>query len=255
MKFFQIANAALLATGLVLAQSSNPKVPKPKSNKEIEALNALFTAQDADGRIAAAEALVTKFADTEYKSLALYMATEAAASKNDAAAVMIYGERTLEADPKNFGAMITMARNLAGTTKEFDLDKEEKLSKAEKLANNAMTLTPTATKLNPNLTDEQWAAMKKDFDAQAHEALGMAAAVRKKYDAAAASYKLALENQMQKEPSTMLRLATVLVDAGKHDEAIAICDQVSAMADVPPQFKQVAGQQKLRAVTAKAAKK
>ncbi|MDX2182101.1 MAG: hypothetical protein SFV18_21080 [Bryobacteraceae bacterium] len=252
MKFLVLAAAC---AALAFGQTANPKQPKPKSQKEVDALNAVLTAQDPDSRIAAADALIAKFADTEFKGLALFYATASAQQKNDAEKIIIYGERTLEADPQNYGAMLIMAQTLAARTREFDFDKEEKLTKAEKYANDALKMVPNAPKLNPQIPDEQWNAIKKDFEAQGHEALGLAAMVRKKTDVAIAELKLAIEAQPQKDPATMVRLASALNDAGKHDEAIAVCDQISAMADAQPAIKQAAGQQKVRAVTAKAQKK
>jgi tetratricopeptide (TPR) repeat protein len=250
-----IRSAALAAVALSLAaQTADTKQPKPKSQKEVDALNQLFSAQDPDGRIAAAENLITKFADTEFKGLALFMATDAAEQKGDIEKVLIYGERTVQADPKNFGAMIAMCRNLANSTKEFDLDKEEKLNKAEKHCKDALPLVPQATKLNPNVSDEQWVSVKKDLEAQVHSGLGIVNTARKKYDAAIAEYKTALELQPQKDPTVMVRLAAVLADAGKYDEAMTLADQVNGMPDVAPQIKQVASQTKLKAATAKSKK-
>jgi predicted negative regulator of RcsB-dependent stress response len=77
---------------------------------------------------------------------------------------------------------------------------------------------------------------------------------RKKYDAAIAEYKTALELQPQKDPTVMVRLAAVLADAGKYDEAMTLADQVNGMPDVAPQIKQVASQTKLKAATAKSKK-
>jgi len=59
-----------LAAGAVFLQAQ----PKPKSQKEVEAIQAIFNAQDPDSRIAAAEKLLTNFADTEFKAIALQVA-------------------------------------------------------------------------------------------------------------------------------------------------------------------------------------
>ncbi len=242
---------ALVAAGLS-AQTSNPKQPKPKSQKEVDALNAIFSAPDPDARIAASEKLLTEFADTEFKSTALYFAAVSAEQKNDFEKVMIYGERTLAADPQHFAAMLMMSRGLAQRTREFDLDKEEKLKRAEKLADDALKLIPTAVKPRADIPDAQWEEAKKDFASQGHESKGLIAMVRKDYSTAAAELKEAIELQPQKDPATMVRLAAAYTDSGKYDEAIALCDQISAMPDAPAQVKQIAGQTKLKAATAKA---
>lgn len=248
MQQFLRAFAALAVAGALCGQSASTKQPKPKSQKEVDAFNAMLSAADDDARIAAADALVTKFADSDFKPLALYIATAAAQSKNDFEKMVIYGERTLEADPKMYGAMLMMASGYASKTKEFDFDKDEKLGKAEKFANEGIALAKTAPKPNPGMSDEQWEGARKDFIAQGHEALGMAATVRKKYDVAAAAYKEALAVQTKPDPTTMLRLASALNFQSKWDEAIALLDKVKDNPDAVPVVKQAAAQERVKAL-------
>ncbi len=243
-KLATIALAAALAVP-ALAQ----KQPQVKSQKEAEAVQAVFNAQDPNARIAAAENLLQKFHDTDFKGLALYLATEAAAQLNDPEKVVLYGERTLEADPKNYMAMLTMGRTIAARVREHDFDKEEKLGRAEKLAKDANEALKTATKLNPQMTDADWENAKKDFTAQHFEILGLSANARKKYDVAIASYRSAIE--LSNDQATMVRLAQTYNLAGKHDDAIAIAEKVLAIADANPQVKQFAQAEKARAVGAK----
>lgn len=247
-KLATFALAAALAAPL-MAQ----KQPQVKSQKEAEAVQAVFNATDPNARIAAAENLLTKFKDTDFKGLALYLATESAVQLNDSEKVIIYGERTLEADPKNYMAMLTMGRTLASRVREHDFDKEEKLGRAEKLSNEAAELLKTATKPNPQMSDADWEGAKKDFDAQHFEILGMAASVRKKYDDAIKNYQSAIA--LNNDPTAMVRLAQTFNLAGKHDDAIATADKVMAIADVNPQLKQFAQAEKARAAQAKTAKK
>ena len=54
--------------------------------------------------IAAAENLITKFADTDFKEIALYIEADAYQQKGDPDKAQIYAERALEANPKNFQA-------------------------------------------------------------------------------------------------------------------------------------------------------
>jgi len=183
----------------------------------------------------------------------LLAATEAARQKGDQVKVMLYGERTLEADPKSYAAMMMMAAAMAQSTKEFDLDREEKLSKAEKMARQGVEALKTAEKMNPAMTDEQWASTKKDFEAQGHEALGMIALSRKKYDDAATEFKAAVD--ANNDPASMVRLGTALSAGGKYDEAVAVLEKVMAMPDLHPAIKQVAQAERARAIGAKGAKK
>jgi tetratricopeptide (TPR) repeat protein len=244
------AGALALAGGLLLAQKP-AKAPQPKSQKEVDAINAIFSATDPDARIAAAENLLTKFADTEFKAVALQVAADSAMRKNDFEKMVIYAERTIDADPQNFAAMLMLANGIAQKTREFDLDKEEKLQRSEKYARQAMDLVKVAPKPRPDITDEQWEAAKKDSMAQAHEALGLAAMVRKKYDVAATEFKTATEVGPSPDQATMVRLAAAYNLNGKPDDAIAVLDKLMAMPDLNAQIKQVAQNEKVNAMKLK----
>jgi tetratricopeptide (TPR) repeat protein len=230
------------------------KQPQPKSAAEVEALKAMFSAPDPDSRIKAAENLMTKFADTDFKGLALSLEADAYRQKGDYEKMMIFGERALEADPKNYNVMIMLATSLAQRTREFDLDREEKLAKAEKYANRALAILKDAQKPNPGITDDQWEKAKKDFSAQAHEALGLAAMVRKKYDVAISEFKTSVDIAATQEPRTLVFLGNAYTLAGKPDDAIAVLDKVLTASDVNVQVKQAAQAAKVTATQMKEGK-
>jgi tetratricopeptide (TPR) repeat protein len=253
MKRIILTGILAIGTGAacLMAQAPAQKGPAPKSKGEVEALQALQAAGgDPDKSIAAAENLITKFADTDFKSIALYIEADAYQRKGDWDHMLIYAERVLEADPKDFRATLMLANYYATRTRENDLDREEKLGKAEKYANQVIDMMKTAPKPNPQITDEQWADAKKDTAAEGYNAIGLANLIRKKYDAAAGAFKSAAETNSRPEPAYMVRQASALQSAGKNDEAIALCDKVAAIPDVHPQIKQVATQIRAAAVKA-----
>ena len=247
-KIYAAIMAGLLGTAVLMGQA---KQPKPKSQKELDALLAIQNATTPDARIDAVEKLLTNFADTEFKPMALQIAAQSAQQKNDFEKMVIYSERTLEADPNNYVAMLMLANGYALRTREFDLDKEEKLAKADGYANKAMEVLKTAEKPNPQITDEQWTAAKKDLYSQAHEALGTANMVRKKYDAAIAEFNESVTMAATPDPATYVRLANAYDEAGKYDLAISTADKVLAIADALPQVKQAAQQVKAKATALK----
>lgn len=236
MKRVIFRGALVLAAALpaVLAQ------PKPKSPEEYEALKTMFTAPTPDAKIAACENVLTKFADTDFKAVALYFEAAAYRQKGDYEHTVVFGERTLEVDPKHYQAMLMLATVIAGHTKEFDLDREEKLAQVDKYVHTAFDLLKDAPKPNPSLTDDQWAAAKKDFASDGHTALAMSAVARKKYDVAESEFKLAIEVADKPDPATMVRLGRAYSADGKYDDAIAQYDKVMAIPDVNPQVRQSA---------------
>lgn len=233
-------------------QTANPKPPKPPKGKiESDMINAVFQAPDPDTRITAVETLLTKFHDTEYKPLALYMATVSAEQKNDFEKLVIYGERTLEADPQFYAVMLMMARAYATKTREFDFDKEEKLGKVDKWAKQGIELAKTAPKLNAQIADPDWEAAKKDFVSQGHEALALAATVRKKHDVAAAEFKNALDNMAKPDPTTQARLGAAYNNMSKWDDALAILDKANASPEVLPAVKQFISSERVKSIMGK----
>jgi tetratricopeptide (TPR) repeat protein len=240
----------------MLAIPASLMAQKPKSQKEVDAINAIAQAKTPDERMAAVDALLQKFADTEFKTWALNAAANAAEQKQDSAKAMFYAGEGLKSDKNDYEAMILLATETARHTREFDLDKDEKLQKSEKYAKDALAVLPSATKpAIMNVTEAQWEMMKKDYMAQAHEALAMGASVRKNTDAAIQEYKMATDLAATPDGATWVRLASVYNDAGKSDEALAAANKVLAMADLNPVVKQFAESEKARAEKAKAAKK
>ena len=236
-----IAAGATCLLAQAPAKGAGPKGPAPKSKGEMEALQALQAANgDPDKTIAACENLITKFVDTDFKSVALSMEAEAYQRKKDYDHMVIFAEKALEADPNDFRSMLMLANYYATQTREHDLDREEKLGKGEKIAHQVIDMMKTAPKPQPQVTDEQWADARKDITAEAYNDIGLGNLVRKNFDAAAAAFKTAADTNSRPEPAYLVREASALQQGGKNDEAIALCDKVIAIPDVFPQVKNVA---------------
>jgi len=241
-----ILSVAAAASNL-LAQA---KPPAPKSAKELDAVKAMIAAAQAgpDQTIAAAESVITGFADTEFKEMALFFEARAYQQKNDMVKAQVYGERVLEINPRNYQTTLMLGEVLAQTTRENDLDKEEKLARSDKYLTATMENLKTAAKPNPQMADKDWDEVKQQMTAEAHSALGLIALTRKKYDVAAAEFKTA--SDMDPQPAYLVRQASALQSLGKFDDAIALCDKVLADAQLHPQIRQVA--QNVRAAAIKA---
>jgi tetratricopeptide (TPR) repeat protein len=242
-------SAVLISAVSAFAQSQ----PKPKSQKEIDALKAVQAATTADERLKAIDNVLTKFADTEFKVQLLQIAMQTAQQKNDYAQVTFYAEQLLDANPKNAFASAVLATEIARHTREFDLDKEEKLAKAEKYANETIANAPSIPKPRPEITDDQLNAMRKDIGSQAHEALGMIAAVRKKYDVAISEFKTALADASAPDGGTYVRLGQAYEDAHQLDEASASFDKALNLPNAPQAVKQIAQAKKNEIAKMKAA--
>ncbi len=236
----------------VPAGSPVAKQPQVKSQPEAQAVQAMLSAQDADARIKAANDVLSKFSDSEFKALALFFVAASYQQKNDVDQMMVYLERTIEADPANYQALLMLAGAIANRTKEFDLDREEKLKAAEGYANKALEVLKTAPRPNAQITDDQWEVAKRDLGSQAHEAFALAAYARNQPDKAVEEYKLAIAAQAQPDPATQVRMAAAYSKGNKFDEAVAVLDKVIADPQLHPAVKKIAESERLRAQQLKA---
>ena len=227
-RFLTLAAVVLACAGLAPAQG-----PQPKSQKEYDAVMAVQTAMDPNVRASAAKSLLTEFKDTDFKEFANYMLMISYQELDDFENMMVYGERTLEINPENPGVLLQLAYAIPTRTREFDLDKEEKLTKAEDFASRALTLIPNLQKIDPNMPDEVWLDTKKEFMAQANESLGVIEAKRENYDQAAALLTKAIALQPQQSPMTNYHLANAYMSAGKKADALAAVNQAITLGGVP----------------------
>ena len=221
----------LLFASVLVGSAALWAQPQPKSQEELDAIMAIQNAQDPDSRIAACETLLKDFKDTEFKELAYYMTMLSYQQKNDFENMLVYGDLTLEQNPDNVGVLLQLSYAIPLRTREFDLDKEEKLSKSEDFAKRAITLVPNLPKPDPNLPDEEWLLTKKDFMAQANESLGIVAIKRETYADAAGFLRKALELAPQQNPTTFFYLAQALHKEGNNTEALSAVESSLKMCE------------------------
>jgi tetratricopeptide (TPR) repeat protein len=236
-----------------LSQDLPPAAPKPKTPKEAEAIRAVQTAIDPDSKLKAIDAVLTGFADTQFKNLLLDMAVETSQQKGDPALTTAWAERDLDNNPHSYVALLSIANALASVTKEFDLDKDEKLGKAEKNAKAAIEELKTAAKPMPTIPDQQWEMAKKQSQAQALQVLGIIETKRtpKNYEAAIADYRQAME--VAPNPNIEIRIGDAYQKEGKYDESIAELDKALADPNLEAHSKSIATSLKNVAVKMKAA--
>jgi tetratricopeptide (TPR) repeat protein len=253
--------AAVASCGALLAQpaqvqQSQPAQagPKVKSKAEADAVQALFASRSSgpDAMIKAAEDLLNKFADTDFKEVAYTFQAQAYQQKGDYAKAEFFDEEILKINPKNSDASLQLGELIINHTGENDLDKEEKLTKSVNLLNQTIENVKAASKPNPQITDAQWEAYKKGTIGEAQADLGRAALLRKKYDDAIAAYKSASDTDPQ--PAYQAYLAQAYQKAGKNEEALALCDKLLSDAQLNPQIKQYVTNVQRAANAAKGAK-
>ncbi len=202
-----------------------PTGPQAKSQEELNAMLLCQQAPDNDLRIESCNKLLAEYQDTEFKELASYLLMLSYQEKNDFESMLIFGEQTLDLNPENIGALISLSYVIPLRTREHDLDKDEKLAKAEDLAKRGLGLLPVMPKLNAQMADEDWLIMKKDFMSQLHESMGIIASKRQDFPAAEDSYRKMLQVAEKQTGTMFFRLAEALKQQEKYDEALNLLDQ------------------------------
>jgi tetratricopeptide (TPR) repeat protein len=237
MKPTILAGVLLLTSGLTGMLAQTPaKGPTPKSKAESDAVMAVQSATDPDVAIKAAEDLLTKFADTDFKEFAFTFEARAYHQKRDEVNAQVFGERVLQLNPKSYMMEQMVAEIITQGIKDHDLDRADKLAKATKLFNDSIEHVQTATKPNPQIPDADWTSGQKFVIAESHNGLGMLATAQKHYPDAIKEYQLALDGDPEQD-AYATRLAASYLSADKPTESIAICDKLLAKPTLHPQIK------------------
>jgi tetratricopeptide (TPR) repeat protein len=226
---------------------------KPKSKGEADAYNALIKAAqsgDNDATIKAADDMLAKYADTVVKPNVLDLEANAYHRKNDDDHAAVYAEQALAADPKDYQAPLLISEIIVSHTRENDLDKDEKLAKAEKDLNLAMENSKATPKPNPQIPDDQWENFKKGQIAEAQAFMGRLFMLRKQWNDAIADLQPAAD--VDPQPAYFVWLATAQVQGSKPDAALLTCDKLLAQPDLQPVFKQAISGVRAQALMAKA---
>src|ERR1022692_4967850 len=182
------------------AAPAQPKVPSPKSPKERDAVMALQAAGQAnnpDSIIKAADDLLTKFTDTDFKEWALSLEAKAYQMRNDGEHAQIYAQQVLQMNPKSYQMTVLLGEVIGLHIGDHDLDRQDKLIIAAKYFNDTIELVKTAPKPNSQVSEDQWAEYKKYTIAEAHSGLGMLAIVRKDWDTGIVEFKAAIDGDPQ----------------------------------------------------------
>jgi tetratricopeptide (TPR) repeat protein len=240
-----VCAAFLLLSIMPLLAGQAAKQPRPKTQKELEALQKVQAAAQAgnvDEELADINNVLENFVDTEFKPQLLVMAVQASERKNDYALIVTWSERLLQSDPNDIDARVALAEATARHTRENDLDKADSIKKIQDNANKALELLKTANTPPVGVPDAQWPDVKKDLTGRAYLALGQADTLDKKFPDALTQYKAAVA--ADPTPAMKAYLSKSYVENKQYDDAITTADQVIADASAPAVVKQFAQSQK-----------
>ncbi len=228
----RVSVSLLICCGLLCGQPEQ-QGPRSKSTEESEALMAVQNATDADARIKAAQKVLMEFKKTEFKEWLLFAIVASAGEKEDYVEMEVYGDRLLEVNPEHGWVLVDLGYFIAGQVSRDDLNKSERLAKAEGFAKRALRIIPTMPKPNPQVTDELWLSERKTMMAQVHETLGIVTYLRDDYTSAEESFRKSLVTAPQPRGTAYVRLGQALLAQGKLDEAEEASDKAMQDGGIP----------------------
>jgi tetratricopeptide (TPR) repeat protein len=206
--------------------------PIAKSQDEFNAYQAVAAKADPSEMEAAADDFAKKFPDSELQ-VAIYSAVmHKYQNINNSDKVLDVGHKILRLDPDNIPALALTSYVLAESTRETDLDRDQKyaegLKSSQKVVKDINTLV-----VPPTLTPEQVAGLKAYLVSMADSAMAYIEMNQKLYPASEQHFKEAIDANKgaDADPVTYLRLAVVQDYQKKYSEAMTTIDKALQVAE------------------------
>ena len=206
-------------------QPATPPARHPlqaKTQPEYDAYNAAHAQiNDAAAMEKAANDFNTKFPDSELRVLLYRDAMHAYQRDNNGDKMLEMGRAVLKLDPDDPEAMIGVAEVLTERTKDTDLDKEQKLGEASKLAQHALETIDTNISIPAGAAPEQVNAYKGFLRSSAYAIVGTQQYNKEDYKNAEDSFRKSIDAYpSQPDPIVVLRLALALDKQNKYPDAL-----------------------------------
>jgi tetratricopeptide (TPR) repeat protein len=197
------------------------RVLQAKSQDELKAYQDAAAKTDPAEMLAAADAFAAKYPNSEMKGTLYVRAMGLYAQANNSEKVIESGRKAIAADPTNPVPLVQTASVLAETTRDTDLDREQRLDEAAKDAQAAIDNINTGLILPPNAPPEKVAAAKTSIVTMAYDTLGMVNMNKKDFAAAEqALLKAAETSKANPEAVVYLRLSVAQDQLKKYPQAL-----------------------------------
>jgi tetratricopeptide (TPR) repeat protein len=201
------------------AQGKRP--PQAKTQPEFDAYKAAAANQDPAALMKAADDFATKFPDSELRVILYKTAMRSFQQVNDGDNMIEAGRKVLKIDPDDPEALVGVAEVLAERTRDTDLDKDQRLDEAMKLAQRATETIDTDIAVPAGTPQDKIDAYKGFLRSTAYSIMGTIQYNRDKYPDAETFYRKSIDAYpSQPDPVAVLRLALSLDKQNKYPEAL-----------------------------------
>lgn len=197
------------------------KVLQAKSKEELDAYNDARTKTDAAQAEAAANDFATKFPTSELRASLYMRVMNLYAQANNTDKVISVGREAIAADPTNPVPLVQVASALAESTRDTDLDKEQKLDEAAKDAQAALDNVDTGLLFPANADPAKIEGAKHGIRTMAYDTLGMVDMDRNDNAAAVTNLQKAIdESRGNPEAVLYLRLSVAQDKLKQYPQAL-----------------------------------
>jgi tetratricopeptide (TPR) repeat protein len=223
------------------------RVLQPKSQEEYKAYQDAAAKTDPAEMAAAADAFAAKFPNSDLRELLYVRAMNLYQQNNNTEQEVAMGRKAIALDPTDPVPLIHVASALAETTRDTDLDREDRLKEAAKDAQAAINNIDVGLQIPPNTPPDKVALVKTSITAMAYETLGMVSLNEKDYAAAEQNLlKAADTRKASPDPVVYLRLSVAQDKLGKYPQALESANKAADLAQPGSTTQALAKQQQAR---------
>ena len=195
--------------------------PQAKTQAEFEAYKTAAALTDPAAAEKAADDFATKFPDSELRVMLFKGAMRAYQKTGPSDKIVDMGRKGLALDGDDPELLVTVASELAERTRDTDLDKDQRLDEAMKMANKAIETVDTDVPIPPNTPQEQIDAYKGQLRSFAYSIIGTLEFKKDNFTAAETDLRKSIDAySAQFDPVVVLRLAIFLDRQNKYPEAL-----------------------------------
>ena len=206
------------------AQTTPPaghKVLQAQSQDELKAYQEDFALTDPAKLEAAANEFSAKYPNSQLRGSLYVRAMNLYAQSNNTDKVIDTGRQAIAADPTNPIPLVQVASALAESTRETDLDREQRLAEAAKDAHAAIDNIDTGLVLPANADPARVEGAKRSILTMAYDTLGMVDLSKKDYNSAVTNLQKAIaQSSGNPEAVLYLRLSVAQDNLKQYPQAL-----------------------------------
>jgi tetratricopeptide (TPR) repeat protein len=227
--------------------SGAKKLPEAKTQEEYKAYQEAAAKTDPAEMAAAAEAFALKFPNSELREILYVQAMNLYQRSDNAEREIAMGRKAIALDPTDPQPLIHVASALAETTRDTDLDRQDRLNEAAKDAQAAIDNIDTGLHIPPNAPPDRVAAVKASIVAMGYETLGVIYINQKDYAAAEQNLLKAVDaHKASPDAGVYLRLSVAQDNLAKYPQALESANKAVQLAQPGTVVQSLAKQQQAR---------